>query len=64
MPSPQLIFESKVSSEEGYDFLYTLVDNLPVDASTGAGDWKAQSYDLTGAHEHSLALCFIKVRLT
>lgn len=56
----QLSFDWKVSSEEGYDLMYVLLDNRPVDAITGEADWESKSYDLTGDREHSLAFCYIK----
>lgn len=58
----QLTFDIKVSSEAGFDYLYTLIDNKAVDAMSGdSGKWVAKTYYLTGKREHALAVCYIKV---
>jgi hypothetical protein len=58
----QLTFDIKVSSEAGFDYLYTLIDNKAVDAMSGdSGEWVAKTYYLTGKREHALAVCYIKV---
>jgi len=59
-PSKSYMFDWKVCSEEGYDFLELWVDNVKKSGISGDIDWTRKSITLTGEGDHVIEWRFNK----